>query len=178
MSSMVADAPADATSDACSDIDGRPCRICYADEFEEGKGAFVRPTPCNCTGGRAAVHAECLRAWQTTAFRKRQWAAGTICHACHSPYTVDLADKGERTPIGIVGGTGLVGRALAARLLTHPTFCLGPLVGSSATAGKPFRAVWEAKEAALVAHYGAALWTAAPFPDALDDVTVASHAEV
>ena len=37
------------------------CRICYSEEFEDGMGAFLRPTPCNCTGERSAVHETCLQ---------------------------------------------------------------------------------------------------------------------
>ena len=73
-----------------------------------------------------------------------------MCHACDSEYTVDLVEAGERVPVGILGGTGLVGRALAARLMTHPLYSLGPVLGSSATVGKPLTDVWKAKEKALV----------------------------
>ena len=148
------------------------CRICYAEEFEEDRGGFVRPTPCQCLGNRRFVHTSCLARWQTTAFRKRQWAAGTVCHACDSPYLVDLADKRARTPVAVVGGTGLVGRALAIRLLTHPTLRLGAVVGSDASAGRGLRAVWEAKEAELARHYGAHVWAPLSFPEALDGVVV------
>ena len=115
------------------------CRICYAEEFEEDRGGFVRPTPCQCLGNRRFVHTSCLARWQTTAFRKRQWAAGTVCHACDSPYLVDLADKRARTPVAVVGGTGLVGRALAIRLLTHPTLRLGALEALDLGDGEPRR---------------------------------------
>ena len=54
----------------------RACRICYSEEFQDGMGAFLRPTPCNCAGNRSAVHETCLRRWQTIARRNRQWAAG------------------------------------------------------------------------------------------------------
>eukprot|EP00929_Paragymnodinium_shiwhaense_P008032 TRINITY_DN111959_c0_g1_i1.p1 TRINITY_DN111959_c0_g1~~TRINITY_DN111959_c0_g1_i1.p1 ORF type:complete len:517 (+),score=125.75 TRINITY_DN111959_c0_g1_i1:115-1665(+) len=154
------------------------CRICYAGEFKEGKGAFLDPTPCKCTGHRAKVHEECLRQWQSTALKNGQWHAGSRCHACHSPYTVLLTPQDQRTPIGIIGGTGLVGRALAARLLTHPVFRLGPIVGSSATVGRPFEEVWKAKEKALVDHYGSDLWKPQPFPEGLSGVTVQSQEEL
>ena len=47
-----------------------------------------------------------------------------------------------------------MGRALAARLMTHPLYSLGPVLGSSATVGKPLTDVWKAKEKALEDHYG------------------------
>lgn len=155
------------------------CRICYAEEFEEDAGEFLRPTPCDCTGNRSAIHASCLKTWQETARKKRQWAAGTMCHACNSPYQVNLiSDECPRLPVGIVGGTGLVGRALAAVLETHPIFCLGPVVGSPASAGKPLAEVWQQKESALEQHYGADIWTAASCPPSLVDVKVSSVEEL
>ena len=33
-------------------------------------------------------------------------------------------------PVGILGGTGLVGRMLARSLCEHPFLCCGPIVGS------------------------------------------------
>lgn len=150
------------------------CRICYSEEFEDDMGAFLRPTPCKCDGDRSAVHATCLQRWQTIARQNRQWAAGAVCHACNSEYTVDLAEQGERTPVGILGGTGLVGRALAAKLMEHPLYSLGPVLGSSATAGKPLTEVWETKEKALQDHYGAALWKAVPCPPILKGIMVSS----
>mmetsp|Transcript_29178 Transcript_29178/g.87233 ORF Transcript_29178/g.87233 Transcript_29178/m.87233 type:complete len:603 (+) Transcript_29178:309-2117(+) len=150
------------------------CRICYSEEFEDDMGPFLRPTPCKCTGERSAVHETCLQRWQTIARQNRQWAAGAVCHACDSEYTVDLVEAGERVPVGILGGTGLVGRALAARLMTHPLYSLGPVLGSSATVGKPLTDVWKAKEQALQDHYGEALWKAVPCPPCLDGIIVSS----
>ncbi|KAK7250351.1 aspartate-semialdehyde dehydrogenase [Aureococcus anophagefferens] len=154
------------------------CRICYSEEHEDGMGAFIRPTPCNCAGERSAVHYTCLQRWQTIARQNRQWSAGAVCHACDSPYTVDLVEEGERIPVGILGGTGLVGRALAARLLSHPIFSLGPVLGSSATVGKSLADVWIQKEKALQDHYGAALWEAVPCPPGLREITVSSTEEL
>ena len=154
------------------------CRICYSEEHEDGMGAFIRPTPCNCAGERSAVHYTCLQRWQTIARQNRQWSAGAVCHACDSPYTVDLVEEGERIPVGILGGTGLVGRALAARLLSHPIFSLGPVLGSSATVGKSLADVWIQKERALQDHYGAALWEAVPCPPGLREITVSSTEEL
>eukprot|EP00041_Stephanoeca_diplocostata_P007450 m.105936 g.105936 ORF g.105936 m.105936 type:complete len:419 (+) comp16883_c0_seq1:318-1574(+) len=79
-----------------------------------------------------------------------------------------------KIPVSILGGTGLVGRALAERLLDHPNFKLGLVVGSASTAGKPFKDVWIDKEGALEKHYGDSLWTAAPWPEGLEDVLVSS----
>mmetsp|Transcript_2995 Transcript_2995/g.9077 ORF Transcript_2995/g.9077 Transcript_2995/m.9077 type:complete len:458 (+) Transcript_2995:56-1429(+) len=141
------------------------CRICYSDE-----GPFI--SPCRCSGNRSLVHARCLRKWQRTARRKGIFGRGDTCHACDSPYRVKLVD--ERIPIGILGGTGLVGRRLAARLARndHPFFALGPVAGSPASEGQPLKDVWNAKEEALASHYGPTLWTPEPCPSALDGVTV------
>jgi aspartate-semialdehyde dehydrogenase len=87
-------------------------------------------------------------------------------------------EPGGRTPLAIIGGTGYVGRLLARRLLSHPTFCLGPIVGSSRSEGLLYKEVWEQKEDALVANYGDQLWTRQPFPDALRGVRVSSLDEL
>ena len=79
-----------------------------------------------------------------------------------------------RTPVSIIGGTGYVGRLLARRLLFHPTFCLGPIVGSKRSEGLLYQDVWEEKEAALMKNYGSQLWTAMDFPPQLAGVKVAS----
>ncbi|KAH8047740.1 aspartate-semialdehyde dehydrogenase [Aureococcus anophagefferens] len=153
------------------------CRICYSEEHEDGMGAFIRPTPCNCAGERSAVHYTCLQRWQTIAAEPAM-VMGAVCHCVDSPYTVDLVEEGERIPVGILGGTGLVGRALAARLLSHPIFSLGPVLGSSATVGKSLADVWIQKEKALQDHYGAALWEAVPCPPGLREITVSSTEEL
>ena len=62
-----------------------------------------------------------------------------------------------RRPVAIIGGTGYVGRLLARRLLSHPTFSLGPIVGSSQSEGLLYKDVWERKEAALKKNYGSQL---------------------
>lgn len=80
--------------------------------------------------------------------------------------------------MGIIGGTGLVGRQLAAHLLTHPVFCLGPVVGSGATMGKMLRDVWEEKEAALSKNYGETIWKPLEFPEGLSDVVVQSQEQL
>ena len=83
-----------------------------------------------------------------------------------------------RTPLAIIGGTGYVGRLLARRLLAHPTFCLGPIVGSQRSEGLLYEDVWQQKEDALVANYGDQLWTRQPFPEALRGVRVSSLDEL
>lgn len=79
-----------------------------------------------------------------------------------------------RRPVAIVGGTGYVGRLLARRLLSHPTFSLGPIVGSSQSEGLLYKDVWERKEAALKKNYGSQLWTAMDFPPELEGMRVSS----
>jgi aspartate-semialdehyde dehydrogenase len=61
-------------------------------------------------------------------------------------------------PVGILGGTGLVGRMLARSLCDHPFLCCGPIVGSKRSAGQMFEEVWKEKEDALEQHYGKELW--------------------
>ena len=95
-------------------------------------------------------------------------AAGGLCSA----------EPHGRTPVAIIGGTGYVGRLLARRLLSHPSFCLGPIVGSKRSEGMLFREVWEQKEAALMRNYGSQLWRAMPFPPELADVRVSSLDEL
>jgi len=82
-----------------------------------------------------------------------------------------LEPKG-RIKVAIIGGTGYVGRLLSRRLLSHPTFCLGPIVGSKRSEGQLFQEVWEEKEAALMKNYGDQLWSAMPFPAELIGVRV------
>lgn len=83
-----------------------------------------------------------------------------------------------RTPVAIIGGTGYVGRLLARRLLSHPTMCLGPIIGSSRSEGMVYKDVWVEKEANLMKNYGSQLWTAMPFPPELEGVTVGSFDEL
>ena len=79
-----------------------------------------------------------------------------------------------RSAVAIIGGTGYVGRLLARRLLSHPTLCLGPIVGSKRSEGMLYQDVWEEKESALMKNYGSQLWSAMPFPPQLAGVKVAS----
>ncbi|KAL3892659.1 MAG: hypothetical protein SGPRY_014915 [Prymnesium sp.] len=79
-----------------------------------------------------------------------------------------------RTPVAIIGGTGYVGRLLAQRLLSHPTLCLGPIVGSKRSEGMLFQQVWEQKEAALMQNYGSQLWSSLSFPAQLEGMVVSS----
>lgn len=140
------------------------------------------------------------RRWILEARSQGRFDAGTICHACGDHYShpalsltvlsdeavreakISTASGGEgvdhREPLAIIGGTGYVGRSLAIHLLGHPTFRLGAIVGSSATVGKPFSAVFEKKEEALAEHYGADLWKPMDFPTELMSARVCSVEDV
>ena len=87
---------------------------------------------------------------------------------------LNTVESAGRKPVAIIGGTGYVGRLLARRLLSHPTFCLGPIVGSSMSEGLMYKDVWERKEAALLKNYGSQLWSAMEFPPELEGVRVSS----
>ena len=81
----------------------------------------------------------------------------------------------KRVPVGILGGTGLVGRMLARHLTTHPYFSCGPIIGSSRSVGILFEEIWKGKEEDLTNHYGNELWVAdSDFPEALKGVEVSS----
>eukprot|EP00808_Paulinella_micropora_P000982 g57114.t1 len=83
--------------------------------------------------------------------------------------------KRERIQVGILGGTGLVGRLLARQLCDHPFLTIGPVVGSERTAGQDFEEVWHEKERALQEHYGKDLWDEDQnFPPQLKGVKVSS----
>ena len=84
----------------------------------------------------------------------------------------------HREPLAVIGGTGYVGRSVALHLLGHPTFRLGAIVGSSATVGKPFSAVFEKKEESLAEHYGPDLWKPMDFPTELMSARVCSVEDV
>lgn len=71
----------------------------------------------------------------------------------------------------------MVGRRLARLLLGHPRFVLDKVVGSGATTGAEYRAVWESKERALTEHYGD-FWQQCPFPEELDGLCIASFEEL
>jgi len=74
--------------------------------------------------------------------------------------------------VGILGATGLVGRACSAAIACNPNFVLGTLVGSGASNNQPFEKVWKEKEQALVDHYGAHLWKPMAFPEQLEGSVV------
>lgn len=118
-----------------------------------------------------------------------------MCHACGDLYAHPLLNEtvlspaskeshvprppaDHREPLAVIGGTGYVGRCLAVHLLDHPTFRLGAIVGSSATTGRPFSAVFEKKENALKEHYGSDLWESQEFPLDLMRERVVSVEEV
>ena len=136
-----------------------------------------------------------LRRWILEARSQGRFDAGTICHACGDRYdhpalartVLSEAAKAirpaemsvdHREPVALIGGTGHVGRSVALHPLDHPTFRLGAIVGSAATAGKPFSAVFEKKEEALVEHYGKDLWKPLDFPAELMSARVSSVEEV
>lgn len=85
----------------------------------------------------------------------------------------------QLSPVGILGGTGLVGRMLARALCDHPFLCCGPIVGSSRSAGQKFEAIWHEKEDALQGHYGDQLWNPdRAFPIALRGALVSTIDEL
>eukprot|EP00760_Papus_ankaliazontas_P034085 PhM_4_TR6958/c0_g1_i1/m.67297/K00133/asd; aspartate-semialdehyde dehydrogenase len=74
--------------------------------------------------------------------------------------------------VGILGATGLVGRACAAAIVSNPAFELGTLVGSSNSDNTPFEDIWKKKEAELVEHYGNDFWKPMDFPSELSGAMV------
>ena len=75
----------------------------------------------------------------------------------------------DKKQIGILGGTGMVGRNLAKALVEHPFFCCGPVIGSSKSAGKLLKEIWIKKEDGLLNHYGNSIWhTYLEFPESLN----------
>ena len=175
------------------------CRICWESTCEaNGSDAFLTPTPCACRDERSNVHQDCLERWIMEARSQGRFDCGTVCHACGTHYKHPALDEtvlsasakaavpvgnggaehDTREPIAIVGGTGYVGRSVCLHLVNHPTFRLGAVVGSAATAGKPFSSVFEKKEEALVEHYGADLWKPQAFPQEFMSVRVSSVEEV
>jgi aspartate-semialdehyde dehydrogenase len=93
--------------------------------------------------------------------------------------TVASRQNGEvqKKKVAILGGTGLVGRALALRLENHPTLCLGFLVGSPDTAGKRLKEVWERKESALRKQYGE-FWETMQIPEKWNVLKVSSFDDI
>ena len=84
----------------------------------------------------------------------------------------------HREPVADRRDGATPGAASLYLLVNHPTFRLGAVVGSAATAGKPFSSVFEKKEEALVEHYGADLWKPQVFPQEFMSVRVSSVEEV
>ena len=83
----------------------------------------------------------------------------------------------EKRKVGVLGATGMVGRRLVSLLLQHPHFELTKVVGSGATAGASYRAVWEEKESALQHHYGS-FWRPFPVPEGIDGMHISSFDEL
>eukprot|EP00759_Apiculatamorpha_spiralis_P030744 PhF_6_TR32360/c0_g1_i1/m.47990/K00133/asd; aspartate-semialdehyde dehydrogenase len=78
----------------------------------------------------------------------------------------------KRIRVGILGATGLVGRACCAAIAANPRFELGTLVGSANSNNTPFQTIWQRKEQELVDHYGSDFWIPMPFPSGLRDAMV------
>ena len=161
--------------------------------FHSSRASSVPRLLLPSTADRVAprTHTPSPRRWILEARSQGRFDAGTICHACGDNYShpalsrTVLSDDAvakaavsagagpgsagvdHREPLAVIGGTGYVGRSVALHLLGHPTFRLGAIVGSSATVGKPFSAVFEKKEESLAEHYGADLWKPMDFPTEL-----------
>lgn len=67
----------------------------------------------------------------------------------------------------------MVGRRMVGLLLDHPSFALEMVVGSDASVGALYRAVWEQKERDLRDHYGS-FWQECPAPPGLGRMRVSS----
>lgn len=107
-----------------------------------------------------------------------EWRVPELGDAINAPPVLNTRRVGLSTPaqkrrVAILGGTGLVGRALAIRLATHPTLQLGFLVGSPETAGKLIKDVWIKKEIILKKQYGE-FWQEMKMPEYLEHMRVAS----
>lgn len=79
--------------------------------------------------------------------------------------------------VAILGGTGMVGRRLAALLADHPDFELAMIVGTDPRQGAQYRDVWQEKEQALIRHYGS-FWQPYDFPVSLREFRVSSFAQL
>jgi aspartate-semialdehyde dehydrogenase len=99
------------------------------------------------------------------------------CKTIMTISNITSSNNDNRIPVAILGGTGLVGRALALRLENHPTLKLGMLVGSPDSEGKPISNVWLRKETILKQHYGD-WWLSLPLPSSLENKTVTSFKEL
>jgi aspartate-semialdehyde dehydrogenase len=79
--------------------------------------------------------------------------------------------------VAVLGATGMVGRRLVGLLIDHPYFRVTRVIGSGASTGASYRAVWEQKERELRQHYGS-FWTEHPVPEAIDGMQVSSFEEL
>jgi aspartate-semialdehyde dehydrogenase len=70
----------------------------------------------------------------------------------------------------------MVGRRFAELLGAHPWFEIGLLVGGEGSAGRSYEDVWEAKEAALEAHYGT--WARRAYPAHLKGAQVGRFEDI
>jgi len=82
----------------------------------------------------------------------------------------------QKVNVGILGGTGMVGRRLARLLIGHPWFELKAVIGQ-ASIGDSYHDVWHRKESAMSAHYGSSFWSQDPAPPELEHLRVLSLAE-
>jgi aspartate-semialdehyde dehydrogenase len=90
---------------------------------------------------------------------------------------VPAGRRNGRQAVAVLGATGMVGRRLVGLLMDHPYFRLTHVVGSGASTGASYRAVWEHKERELQQHYGT-FWKEHPAPEAIDGVRVSSFGKL
>lgn len=79
--------------------------------------------------------------------------------------------------VAVLGATGMVGRRLVGLLMNHPYFRVTRVVGSEASAGALYRAVWEHKERELQQYYGS-FWKEHRPPEEIDGMRVSSFQEL
>lgn len=72
-----------------------------------------------------------------------------------SPMLTTDPYSGSRIPVAILGGTGLSGRHVYSLLHTNPMFECVAIIGSPASAGKPYIQTWREKEAKLQKSHSA-----------------------
>ncbi|HEY2499630.1 MAG TPA: aspartate-semialdehyde dehydrogenase [Candidatus Angelobacter sp.] len=89
----------------------------------------------------------------------------------------ELGNGDALQPVAVFGATGMVGRRLVSLLIDHPHFKLERVVGSGASVGASYRAVWEQKENALQHHYGS-FWKKYPVPESIDGMRISSFEEL
>ena len=84
-----------------------------------------------------------------------------------------------RLKVGILGATGLVGRAAVAAVANNKNgLQLGTIVGSTASNNADYEEVWMRKENDLEEHYGKGFWKGMPFPKGIGKRTVSTYEEM